>query len=268
VTLAALVLLLAPRAAAQAPAQAPAESAWPTSQTAHFTIHHPGPAESLGDYALIERTYEALHPSLWTLVPWMATEKTHVYLYDGPDSYRKGKFHPPGWSGGLFATSEGERAIAVYQPLDASVVAHELSHLYLHSYFDEKAASPPAWLDEGLAGVLQQDALGLPDPRDKGPIVRSPESFSLLLAKRPGADAPQAWVGGWYRQAASVVWFLKRGKLEASFVDLCGKLRDGEDAPAALREAYGWADVAAFEKDWSDWRPRKPPGKVVDLSDH
>lgn len=245
----------------------PAESDWPVTETPHFVIHHENPAAALGDYTRLEQIYAAIHADLWTLVPWMESTKTDVYIYKDSDSFLRGRFHPPAWSGGLFQSDGSERAVAVFAPFDGEIVAHELTHLYFHSYFDEKNVQPPAWLDEGLATMLQEDALGLPDPRQKGPVLRFPAPLAALMAARPGKDSPQAWVGGWYKQSESVTWFLLRGNIAASFPDFCAKLRDGADAPAALASVYGYSDLAAFEQAWNAWRPKKAVGLPVGLGD-
>jgi len=249
--------------AAQARAQA--EAGWPVNATMHFVIHHEKLGAALGDYNRIDQIYEALHDNLWSLSPWMATEKTHIYIYKDSDSYHRGRFNPPPWSGGLLHVSETEKAVVIFEPVDGTVVAHELTHLYFHAYFDEKKSSPPAWLDEGLACMLQNEAVSRPDPRSKGPVLGSALPLEAFLKTRPGADAPADWVGAWYLQAQSVVWFIKRGHIEGSFAVFCGKVRDGEDTETALREVYGYADLAAFEDAWRKWRPKNTLGLPVGL---
>ncbi len=258
----ALSLLLLAQLAYAAP-----EDSWSVDQTQHFTIHHESPGSSLGDNNLIERVYEAQHAALQQLVPWMTQKKISIYLYSSRESFLKGRFNPPPWSGGLMSESQGEKVLAVYEPLDQATTAHELTHLYFHTFFDEKSASPPPWLDEGLAVMLQDDALAMPDPREKGPILPAPIPMNAFMHSRPAQDTPSARVSLWYQQAHSVVRFIKRGHIENSFTDFCQKLRDGEDAEAALREVYGYADLAAFEKDWLKWRPKTAKGMPVGLSD-
>lgn len=252
-----ILLLLAATALAQP------ESSWNSEETQHFVIHHEKKASSLGDDNKIERIYEAIHPELWRLVPWMTQKKISIYLYGGRDSFLKGRFNPPPWSGGLLNDAAGEKVLAVYEPLDMATTAHELTHLYFHSYFDEKPAQPPSWLDEGLASMLQDQALTLPDFRDKGPALSATIPMKTFLEMRPANDTPSAQVSLWYRQAHSVVQFLKRAHIETGFVDLCGKLRDGEDAEAALREVYGYPNLGAFEQAWMKWRPQQAPGLPV-----
>ena len=259
------LLLLAPIIAAVAYARP--ESEWDSNQTSHFTIRHERQAFSLGDHNLLERIYSSLSPELRGIAPWMDQEKVAVYLYEDHDRYLQGRFKPPAWSGGLFSLGGGERALALIEPVDTAVAAHELTHLYLHSYFGEDAARLPAWLDEGLASMLENEALALPDPRDKGPVLAAVLPFERFLEARPRQDSPGAWVSAWYRQAASVARFLKRGHIEAKFPEFCAALKEGKDLPAALSRVYGYDDLAAFEAAWDRWRPRKPIGQPVGLDD-
>jgi hypothetical protein len=248
-------------------AQAQTETAWRSDETQHFTIHHENPASSLGENNGVERIYEALHPALWELVPWMTQEKIQVYLYAGRESFLKGRFHPPPWSGGLMSSSPGEKALAIYEPMDGAVTAHELTHLYFHAFFDENSTQPPSWLDEGLAVMLQDDALTMPDPREKGPVLPAPIPMKAFLKSRPAQDTPSARVTAWYQQSHSVVRFLKRAHVESLFAEFCRKLRDGADVETALRDVYSYPDLDAFEQAWLKWRPRKAKGQIVGLGD-
>ncbi len=246
-------------------ARAAPESAWSVDQTAHFSVHHENPGGSPADDNLVERIYAGLHPALSTLVPWMTDKKVDVYLYETRESFLKGRFSPPPWSGGLMSDADGEKALAVYAPLDEVVAAHELTHLYFHSYFDEKSVSPPAWLDEGLAVTMQDQALRPPDPRDKGPILRGFIPMKVFLNSRPAADTPAASVTFWYQQASSVVRFLRQGHVGSLFEDFCAKLRDGTDSQTALRDVYGYPDADAFQRAWLAWRPTTGMGMPVGL---
>ena len=197
----------------------------------------------------------------------MTQKKVSIYIYSGRDSFLTGRFKPPPWSGGLLSDSDGEPLLAIYEPMDTATTAHELTHLYFHSFFDEAKTRPPSWLDEGLATMLQDEALTLPDPRDKGPVLPAPLPLKIFLQAGPAKDTPSARVTLWYQQAHSLVRFIKRAHIENNFAEFCRKLRDGEDLEAALREAYGYQDLEAFELDWARWRPKKAKGLPVGLGD-
>ena len=256
-----LLLLLAQTA------HADPETSWRSDETTHFTIRHESMASSLGDNNRIERIYEALHPDLWQLVPWMTQKKVIVYLYSNQESYLKGRFHPPPWSAGLMTQTKDEKILAIFEPMDTTIVAHELTHLYFHSFFDEKSAQPPTWLDEGLAGMLQDEALTMPDPREKGPVLLWPVPFKTFLHSRPVNDSHSEWISIWYQQAHSVVRFIKRGHIDGLFTVFCRKLHDGASPEAALREVYGYENEAAFEQAWLKWRPKKAKGMLLGPED-
>jgi hypothetical protein len=246
-------------------AHARPEAEWGVDEKDHFFFHHESPGSDLGEYNRFERIYASLRRELWSLVPWMTEQKNRIYLYNDRESYLGGRFHPPEWSGGLLSTGGGEKALAVYAPVDPEVVAHELTHLYFHVYFEEKGALPPSWLDEGLAGMLQSEALELPDSRYKGPVVSEWMPIEEFVLSRPGRDSPQARVGAWYQQAHSYVRFLKREHIETKFVDFCARLRGGQDVKTALRDAYDYPSLQAFEAAWLKWRPRRAVGVPVGL---
>ena len=260
------LFLLAPVLAA-AVAYARPESEWDANETPHFVIRHERQAFSPGDHNRLERIYSSLSPDLQGIAPWMDQEKVAVYFYQDHDRYLQGRFKPPAWSGGLFFLGGGERAVALIEPVDTSVAAHELTHLYLHSYFGEAGERLPAWLDEGLASMMEDEALTLPDPRDKGPVLGAPLPFERFLAARPRQDSPGAWLSAWYQQAHSVVRFLKRGQMEAKFPEFCAALKEGRELTSALSKVYGYDDLAAFEAAWDRWRPRKAVGQPVGLDD-
>lgn len=248
-------------------AQAQSEASWSSDETQHFTIHHESAGSPLGDDNRVERIYESLHPVLWPLVPWMTQKKISIYLYRDRPSFLKGRFNPPPWSAGLMSDAQGEKVLAIYEPMDTAVTAHELTHLYFHTFFDEKSARPPSWLDEGLSMMLQDEALTMSDPREKGPVLPAAIPMKSFLRSRPAQDTPSARVTAWYLQAHSVVRFLKQGHVESLFTEYCRRIRDGADPEAALLEVYGYADLDAFEQAWSKWRPKKAKGLPVGLGD-
>ena len=170
------------------------ETAWKTDETAHFMIHHENAASVLGDYDRIERLYGGLHDELWSLAPWMDRRKVAVFIYRDRQSYQQGRFHPPEWSAGGMTELNGEKILAIFEPFDAVVASHELTHVYMRSFFDENGVAPPAWLDEGLASMLQDKILMYRDPRDKGPVLTELMPMRQFFLTRPLIDTPAAVV--------------------------------------------------------------------------
>ncbi len=253
------LLLLAPPTTAQDSS----EKNWSSDDSLHFVVHHEKRDSALGDFNRLDRVFEAMRGEMGKLVSWIDQDKTHVYFYKDHDAYLRGRFRPPPWSGGLFNIAE--RAVALYEPVETAVVAHELTHLYLHSFFKEKGGVPPRWLDEGLAGMLENETLAFPDPRDKGPVLDAPIPLEDFFKTAPRLDTPKARVSAWYQQAHSVVRFIKRGHIENSFVDFCAKLREGEGLDRALYAVYGYSNLESFETAWKKWRPKQAVGLPVGL---
>ncbi len=141
----------------------------------------------LGDDDLVERVYEALHPALWPLVPWMTQNKVDVYLYSGRETLLKGRFNPPPWSGGLMSDSPTRRPSRSTRPSIRPRRRTSSRTCNFHAFFDESRAIAQLKLDEGLAVMLQDDALSKPDPREKARFCRAdPDASVLEIASRAG----------------------------------------------------------------------------------
>lgn len=234
------------------------ESGWNTVWAPHFIIHQEtgGPRRAVS--ADFEKVFRVLRGELWSLSSWMDTEKVEVYLYKDRDGYLKGKFKPADWSAGMVRSSGrpgSSWVLAVYEPLSTQVFAHELTHLYFRSFFNNSAGRIPPWLDEGLAEMISGEAAGIPPGR----VVRAIPAAEFFKAKK----VPDSAYGDFYPQAESVVLFLKKGK-RMKFEKFCRQLRDGEQVERALSSAYGFRTFEDLEKAWKKWSglpEKKKPGK-------
>ena len=115
--------------------------------------------------------------------------------------------------------------------------------------------------------MLQDDAMTMPDPREKGPVILAPMPMKTFVKSRPGQDTPSGRVSLWYQQAGSVVRFIKRGHIEGLFTGFCENIRDGADLETALRDVYGYSNLDAFEQAWLKWRPKSAKGMPVGLGE-
>jgi hypothetical protein len=227
------------------------EESWPTVKSAHFVIHYEAATLQKGFSKRIEGIHDHLRRELWTISPWMSSENVHVYLYSSRMTYAAGRFHPPPWSGGIsvYPTFPGEpKNLAVFEPVDYPILAHELTHLYFDYSFVQKSRLPPRWLNEGLATMIQGDAMGGKLP------AAPPMDMGQFLYYIPGNDDPINFVSQWYLQAESVVRFLKRTFPSMYFTRFCKALADGTSSPAALEKFYGFQDAAALQDAWLKWR--------------
>ena len=235
------------------------ESGWNTVWSPHFIIHQEisGPKRAAG--ADLEKVFRVLHKDLWTLSSWMDTEKVEVYLYKDKKSYQGGRFKPPAWSGGMVHHSGqpgSAWSLAIYEPLDKRIAAHELTHLYFRSFFKNSAGRIPLWLNEGLAEMMAEEAAGSGRVPASGPAVKKPSPLKDFLALR---QVPDGASGEFYPQAHSLVRFLKKANSPLKCEKFCRQLRDGEQPGRAMFSAYGFMTTADLESAWKKWAARPAP---------
>lgn len=239
-----------------APARAMPEEGWDAARTMHFTVKRQSRLMDKKFQATLERAYQRLHTELFSLSPWMATEKVEVFVYRDRRAYAAGSFRPPEWSGGaavLDPDPKVAKRLILFKPVPDATVAHELTHLYFDSFFREAGKQPPRWLNEGLATMLEDEVLRRPDPRNRGPRLKEVIPLERFFASEPGRDDPRNRVLDWYAQAHSLVRFLKRRYNKFRFVNFCKMLRAGDGEAKALRQAFGLKDYAELEREWLKW---------------
>jgi hypothetical protein len=243
---AALLLLCA-----QARADSTPEGAWPTTMTVHFIVHHPTmhlPKDLLSN---IEHSHQKITHELWSMASGMQGSKIDFYFYPDRDSYLAGSFGPPPWSAGR-SIAQGfpnrKLLFVTYDGVRPQLITHELTHLFFGAYWDKPANSPPVWLNEGLAVMMEGRSTELLDPIP----------FKDFLERAPQNDDPASRVNDWYTQAGSVVTFMLKTHSSARFKIFCDNLRDGLSLVDALRRSYGFASVGEFEKAWKKWAKTQP----------
>lgn len=232
---------------------------WRSILTPHFEIYHESDWAPSGIAMELEKIHGEMRRDMSMFAPWMEKERVKVYVYSGQKSYVSGEFKPPSWSKGVAYFQK--KLIVTFDPgkrekLD-SVITHELAHLFFES-FNVRTGKPPAWLNEGLAVMMEASSQGRPDsgpwnealkrlPRER---MRALEDF-LGSSVRDGANDREA--GDWYLQAYAVVRFLYRTNTRFQFKNLCSLLRDGEETEKALRAVYHFRSIRDLEESWLGW---------------
>lgn len=230
------------------------EDSWPSAISIHYQIHSPRPGLPAGFSSRMERLHRRLSRELRRLNRWMETERIIVYLYPDRPSYVQGSFRPPPWSAGAAITAgpSQPKRLALIAGADEATIAHELTHLFMGSFFAERGRRrAPRWLNEGLASMIENDASG----RKSGALAKS-IPMDEFLRQSPQKDDAAARVGLWYRQAESIVRFLKQGPA-FKFDSFCRALRDDAGLERALFQVYAYPNVGSFEKAWLDWTSRQ-----------
>ncbi len=249
-----LSAVLAPAAVAASLNTAPAEDFQEVSSR-HFRVLHESAYAPAGVLNTLESLRAKLLLDLALFAPWAREGTIRVTLYRTPEEYRRRTGAPP-WAAAHVDVKE--RRVFVYESGDfARTMAHEMAHLLFEDFFVSKGARPPAWLNEGVATLMEWD-YGLEGEEAAGRRALAEEEMPPLAEFLEG-PAPSAEPGGpaaslWYRQASGVVRLLMRDLPQTQFFSFCGRLRDGEPLDAALKGAYGLQvpDVAALERLWRE----------------
>lgn len=247
---------------------------WNEQSTQHFDIRYRSAWMPGGMTFTLESIHQKLEFNIGILNPSLLQEKKRFVLYKDRKEYIEGAFKPPPWSVGIAYPSL--RALVMYETPDVeefrTTMAHEMTHLIVGTYFREKKARAPRWLDEGLAMLMEERAIPVAKkdlywqasrallPRDK---VRPVAEFQN---SEPKADADKDEVRDWYFQAYLMTrWlFLEHSKLQ--FKSLCDALRDGQDLRYALQKVYGLAQLEKFDEGWTRYaglpetRPQEKAG--------
>ena len=229
-------------------------------ETDHFLIYHEAAYAPVGITGVLEGLRAKLLLDLQDLAPWAAREKIAVFVYAGEASYDE-KTGVPAWAA-AFADPEKRRIHCYESPHLRRVLAHEMAHLFVGPYFAETGGAPPAWLNEGIAKMMewnygQKEDTAFMNHRS---FLRSAPPLSEVIAfdYQHGSKESES-LSEWYEQSASVTAFLLHRLPRTSFTVFCDALRRGVTTDEALRRAYGnqVPDVAALERLWRESLPEK-----------
>jgi hypothetical protein len=242
--------------------------------TPHFQILHQSPFTAPGLAMDLERIHNRLRLDLSMFAPWMAKERVKVFLYRTQRAYLAGTFRPPSWSNGI-AFYDRKTVASFEQGRRLSrVLGHELTHLFIESWWQESRKAPPPWINEGLAMLEETDAADSAgsDWYQAMPLLEGGEAMPLdrFLRTSPARDLKnQRAVALWYVQAYSLVRFLYRGHSRLQFFNFCSRLREGRPLGASLWTVYRYPSLERLEAAWRAWlsssetrrryRPWNPP---------
>ena len=238
---------------------------WHETDSPHFAVIHEMTWLPAGFIMNLERMHGRLRMDLGWLSPWMDKERIKLYLYKTTRSYLAGEFQPPAWSNGLAIFAS--RSVAVPDQADHKVllrvISHESTHLLFDGYWHEASkAPPPAWINEGLAMMEENDTPAQPErsPWFQSMVLAKPDSFlpmQRFFALSPTKDLDnKAAIGDWYIQAYSMVYFLYHEYQSLQFKNLCIHLREGRSLERCLWLAYRYNSLDSLEKDWRRWLGR------------
>ncbi len=136
---------------------------WVPSSTTHFTIYTQKRDKGISS-SNMGMIFESAYATLRRNIPWMMSDKVRVFVYQDHNSYLKHEPNAQAWTRALAYPTRGE--IVVYdepgkQQDLKEVFTHELVHIFTQKFFDKYKTGrlmTPAWLDEGLAVYMEDQA--------------------------------------------------------------------------------------------------------------
>ncbi len=237
---------------------ASAVSKWNIKESPHFEVLHESAWSPNSIVLELEKMFSAMRLNMAMFAPWMAAEKSKIYIYGSRSSYLAGEFAPPKWSKGL--AYPDRKIVVVYDTGDIvklkAVLAHELSHLYFEGYFAEKFKYPPQWLNEGLAVYLEDIVF------TEGGLWRRALPYFNAERRLPFDDffgikleslKTDARISDWYLQSFGVVSYLYRPHTRLQFKNFCEALRGGDAVETALWKNYRISGGKDFSLKWETW---------------
>lgn len=222
--------------------------------SAHFTVYFDSAYPPAGVMNDLESLHAKLLLDLLNFAPWAQNKKIDVFIYKDAATYRS-RTGVTQWAGGHVDVAR--RAIHMFSgPHFRRVMAHEMAHLFLQDFFKERDATPPAWLNEGLACLMEWD-YGMETPQHMPASKRSRDAEpleSLFRFDYHHEVRPSDAMADWYGQSYSVVRFMLRRFQPRPFFVFCQALRDGTSMDPALLRAYGlqMANTATLERLWKE----------------
>lgn len=256
--------LAAPAARAVSPEDAslaPADAAlladprfrWQHLATAHFNLYHDQKMFATKVARLGEQFYAAIAADLPELPDRVAPDRSHIFIFRDPRDWQAIVANTPELDPWAVSFVRGQvmylQAAGTGISGKMELLAHEMAHLVFNRFVPIRL---PLWLNEGLAEYYGEfayrDAKGMGQSRRAAfPPLKDPLPLAdLLAATAYPADA--ATTARFYATAKYLVGFLRLKHPAASWNAFWARLLAGEDAGAALLQAYDWADLAALEK--------------------
>ncbi|HSH71253.1 MAG TPA: hypothetical protein VK997_15125 [Deferrisomatales bacterium] len=168
------------------------------------------------------------------LALWRWDDRCRIRLYRDRDAYMAGT-GAPAWSAGF--VNPRERALHSYGGSDvflASVLPHELAHIFLRELVGFDNPTVPTWVSEGVAQYAEDGGRGESVERMRSMLadgVYLPFQRFNPMTTRP---LTREQAGLFYAQAASVVHFFIERYGSKRFVELLKGLRDGYPIERAL----------------------------------
>ena len=231
---------------------------WQHLQTAHFVLHHDQKMFAAKVARLGEQFYAAISADLPNLADRVSLARSHVFVFRDPRDWQRIVAGTPGMESWTASFVRGqvmylqETGTAVADKMET--LAHEMTHLVFNRFLPVRL---PLWLNEGLAEYYGEFAyraakgMGQSKGNAFRPLRQWTPFAELLAATAYPADPED--VSRFYATSKYLVGYLLLRQPREKWNSFFDRVLAGESALPALLGTYGWADVAAAEKAFSQF---------------
>jgi len=217
---------------------------------------------------------------------WLWNDRVKIYLYAQKTDYTS-RSQEPEWSQGV--TDYATKAISSFvmsEDFMDSVLPHEIAHLIFQDFYGaENNASPPDWLNEGVAQWAEDQEtkrklkerardlleskglLSLPDIfLTNIPFIKKNPNrlcFRLIRSKRDRYSviilSPDVLIDTFYVESGSLVGYLIETLGIFRFAEFCRELSRDKTIQEALQEAYPkqFQSVEDLDDQWRAYLLKK-----------
>jgi len=241
------------------------EEEWKIRKSTHFIVRYKNCSDSFL-YKLVDQAEDAYREVTQELrffrdEPWLWDKRALIYVFDTKDDYLS-HTQMPAWSTGC--ARPFEKTVYTYSEsyeFFKYTLTHELAHLIFREFVGK--VSIPLWLDEGVAVYMERRRESSSMEPGVRKLVRENlyipfNEFLYLnfedLDKQRGPDKELRgldFVGRYYLQSFSIVYFLIQKYDNYKFTRLLRKLKSGKGVNEAFLDTYGaFRDIEDFEEQW------------------
>jgi len=228
---------------------------WLESKSEHLIVYYNNAPESFIDKLIdkAEDYYNEIADDLGfrRFNFWLWDNRAKVYVYDGAAEYQAATGLPP-WSAG--AAVPRDKIIHTFpnkQGFLDVVLPHEMAHIIFREFVGFNNTAVPLWLDEGVASYEQGARRQGSKEIVKQALAKDTFiSLSDLCKINPLSLGDEKAVDLFYAEALSLIDYLIKKFGQDSFVSFCQGLRDKKNLDAAIRYAYGFADLEDLNEAW------------------
>jgi len=229
---------------------------WRHLQTEHFILHYERKMFATKVARLGEQFYDAISADLPAMEDRVSPNRSHIFIFRDPKDWNQVVSQTPSVDSWAASFVSGQtmylQEVGKSTSKKMKLLAHEMTHLVFNRFLTVRL---PLWLNEGLAeyygAFAYRAAKGMgQSKKNTFRPLRSWMPLSMLLTATT-YPSDLATVTAFYTTSQYLVGYLLIKKPREKWDEFFGRVLAGEAALFALLDTYGWADVAALEKDFS-----------------